>query len=134
MIRLIKPYISFQEIESAFKEIFDSGILTKGKNVDIFRNEITKYTGAKYSFLTTSATTALSLTLKMYDVGFGDEVIVSDFSFPATANVVEDLGAIPVFADVDIDTYNMLPAELSSKITSRTKAAIFVDALATQVV
>ena len=55
-------------------------------------------------------------------------MIVSDFSFPATANVVEDLGAIPIFADVDIDTYNMLPGDLPEH-NLRTKAVIFVDAL-----
>jgi dTDP-4-amino-4,6-dideoxygalactose transaminase len=56
-------------------------------------------------------------------------VIVSDFSFPATANVVEDLGAISVFADVSLDTFNMLSQQFESKITSKTKAVIFVDAL-----
>ena len=55
-------------------------------------------------------------------------MIVSDFSFPASGNVVEDLGATPIFADVDLSTFNMLPIELEQKITSRTKAVIFVAA------
>lgn len=129
MIKLIKPYISFDEVEGDFKEIFDSGYFTKGVFVEKFRNEIASYTGAKYAYLTTSATTALSISLKAVGVGSGDEVIVSDFSFPATANVVEDLGAIPIFADVDFDTFNMLPESLASKISKKTKAVIFVDAL-----
>jgi perosamine synthetase len=56
-------------------------------------------------------------------------VVVSDFSFPATANVVEDLYAVPVFADVDLETFNMRPSELERRVTPRTKAVIFVDAL-----
>lgn len=129
MIKLIKPYISFEEVQNEFKEVFDSGWFTKGKFVEEFREEIKNYTGAKYCYLATSATTALTMALKALDIKAGDEVIVSDFSFPATANVVEDLGAIPIFADVDMDTFNMLPQQLESKITSKTKAVIFVDAL-----
>lgn len=129
MIKIIKPYINFDEVKSEFEDIFESGWFTKGKYVEQFRNEIKTYTGAKYSFLTTSATTALTMSLKILDIKVGDEVIVSDFSFPATVNVVEDLGAIPIFADVDLNTYNMLAEELGKKITVRTKAVIFVDAL-----
>lgn len=129
MVKIIKPYIEFKEVEGQFKEIFESGIFTRGKNVDAFRQDIVTYTGAKHAVLATSATTALWSCLKLLGVVAGDEVIVSDFSFPATANVVEDLGAIPVFADVDLETFNMLPAELEKKISPRTKAVIFVDAL-----
>lgn len=129
MTRLIKPYISFDEVEKEFREIFESGIFTKGKYVHEFEKVLKQYTGANYCFLATSATTALSMALKVIDVKPGDEVIVSDFSFPATVNVVEDLYAIPIFADVDKTTYNMRPEELESKITNKTKAVIFVDAL-----
>lgn len=129
MIKLIKPYITFDEVETEFREVFESGWFTKGKYVEAFRHEIKSYTGAKYAYLTTSATTALTIALKALNIVEGDEVIVSDFSFPATANVVEDLGAVPVFADVDLDTFNMTVEQLESKITSKTKAVIFVDAL-----
>ena len=128
-IRLIKPYLSFDEVETEFRDVFESGMFTRGKHVDAFRQELTAYTGAKHAFLTTSATTALWTCMKLLGIKAGDEVIVSDFSWPATANVVEDLGARPVFADVSLDTFNMLPEELEKKITARTKAVIFVDAL-----
>jgi perosamine synthetase len=129
VIKLIKPYISYEEVETEFRDIFETGWFTKGKFVEEFRSEIKKYTGAKHAFLATSATTALTACLKILDIKQGDEVIVSDFSFPATVNVVEDVGATPVFADVSLETYNMLPEELEKKITSKTKAVIFVDAL-----
>lgn len=129
MIKLIKPYISFDEVESEFREIFESGWFTKGKFVEQLREEIKAYTGAKHAYLATSATTALTMALKAVGICKGDEVIISDFSFPATANVVEDLEATPIFADVSLETFNMLPQELESKITPKTKAVIFVDAL-----
>lgn len=128
-IRLMKPYIAFAEVEADFRDVFESGIFTRGKNVEAFRKEIAAYTGAKHAFLTTSATTALWTCLKLLGIGPGDEVVVSDFSFPASANVVEDLGARPVFADVDPETFNMRPEELERKISPRTRAVIFVDAL-----
>jgi perosamine synthetase len=128
-IRLMKPYITYDEIEAEFKAVFESGIFTRGHNTENLRKELIEYTGAKHAFLMTSATTALWVCLKLLKIGERDEVIVSDFSFPATANAVEDLGATPVFADVDIDTFNMLPDELEKKISARTKAVIFVDAL-----
>jgi len=129
MIKLIKPYISFDEVKDEFQDIFESGWFTKGKFVEEFRDEIKSYTSAKYTYLTTSATTALTMALKVLDIKAGDEVIISDFSFPATANVVEDIGATPIFADVSLETYNMTAEQLETKITSKTKAVIFVDAL-----
>jgi perosamine synthetase len=129
MIRLIMPYISFAEVEKDFKKAFDTGILTKGSYVESFREELKKYTGSLYAFLATSATTALSMSLKLLNICPGDEVVVSDFSFPASANVIEDLGAIPIFADVNLETFNATAATIEQKITNRTKAVMFVDAL-----
>lgn len=128
-IRLMKPYITFDEVEDEFREVFDSGIFTRGQHVEAFRSELAAYTGAKHAFLTTSATTSLWVCLKLLGIGPGDEVIVSDFSFPASANVIEDLGALPVFADVCPSTFNMRPEVLQALIGPRTKAVMFVDAL-----
>lgn len=127
-IRLMKPYIGFDEVEVEMRQIFESGIFTRGQHVDAFRKEICAYTGARHTHLATSATTALSVCLKLIGIEPGDEVVVSDFSFPATANVVEDLGARPVFADVSLDTYNMLPSALRACMSAKTKAVIAVDA------
>lgn len=128
-VRLMKPYITFDEVEAEFRGVFESGMFTRGEHVEAFRKELARYTGAKHVHMTTSATTALWICLKLLGIGHGDEVIVSDFSFPATANAVEDLGATPVFADVSRDTYNMQPEVLEALISPRTRAVIFVDAL-----
>ena len=128
-IRLMQPYISFDEVEADFRSVFKSGMFTRGEHVEAFRNDLAKFTGAKHVHFATSATTALWLCLKLLDIRPGDEVVVSDFSFPATANVVEDLGGTPIFGDVSRDTYNMEADTLESLLGPRTKAVIFVDAL-----
>ncbi len=128
-VSLMKPYISFDEVEADFRGVFDSGMFTRGEHVEAFRKELAAFTGAKHVHMATSATTALWVCLKLLGIGPGDEVVVSDFSFPATANVVEDLGATPFFADVSRDTYNMLAETLAPLLGPGTKAVIFVDAL-----
>ena len=127
--RLIAPYIKYEEVEEDLKNIFASGIFSSGKYGDLFKKELSNRLKVNYSHLTTSATTALWICLKMLGIGESDEVIVSDFSFPATANVVEDLGSKPIFADVSLETFNMNPTELERLISPKTKAVIFVNAL-----
>lgn len=128
-VSLMRPYFGFDEVEADFRAVFESGIFTRGEHVKAFCGELATYTGARHAVLTTSATTALWISLKLLGVRSGDDVAVADFSFPATANVVEDLGATPIFVDVLAGTYNMDPVDLARKIGPRTKAAIFVDAL-----
>lgn len=128
-IKLIKPFITFDDIADDLNEIFNSGQFTKGRHVDKFVDNLKGYTAAKHAFLTTSATTALSIALKALNVKQGDKVAVSDFSWPATCNVVEDLGATPIFIDVDKHTYNMCPIDLAKKLNSDFAGVIFVDAL-----
>ncbi len=127
--KLINPYIKYEDVEKDLKKIFESGVFSSGEYCEFFKKELSKRLSAKYSHLTTSATTALWICLKLLKIKVSDEVIVSDFSFPATVNVVEDIGAKPIFADVSLNTFNMNPDELIKLITPRTKAVIFVDSL-----
>lgn len=128
-IKLIKPYVSFDEVSDELQEVFASGQLTRGRHVEKFSEDLCGYTGAKHAFLMTSATTALTMCLKAIDIQSGDRVAVSDFSYPASANVIEDLGAVPVFIDVDRDTYNMSVTDLERKMSANVKAVMYVDAL-----
>ena len=125
----MKPYIRFDEVEAEFREVFESGMFTGSRHVAAFRKDLANFVESKHAFLTTSATTALWVCLRLLGIGPGTEVVVSDFSFPATANVVEDLGARPVFADVSLETFNMRPDALERAIGPKTRAVIFVDAL-----
>lgn len=128
MIRLVRPYVGYDEVEADLRQMFADGIFTRGPHVEAFRRELAAYCGSQHAHLTTSATTALALCLRLLGVGQGDEVIVADFSFPASANVVVEVGARPVFADVSALTFNMTADALTRRITPKTKAVICVDA------
>ena len=128
-IKIVKPSLTFDEISPRLEKIINSGIYSNGTNITEFSSEISKLTKAKYCFPTSSATTALWTCLKILKIKEGDEVLVSDFSYPATVNVIEDLGAKPIFVDVSLEDFNMKPEELEKKISPKAKAVIFVDAL-----
>ena len=93
-----------------------SGYLTK------FEDEFAEYVGAKYALATSSCTGALHIALMALDIGPGDEVIVPDQTWVATANAVRYAGATPIFADVELDTWNIDPTKLEHLITNQTKA------------
>jgi perosamine synthetase len=97
---LIKPDLGEEELEEV-KRVFSSGWLTQGPYIDRFEKSITEYVGAKYAVAVTSCTTALYLCLKAMGIKQGDKVVVPDFTFPATANVVVELGGIPLLVDVN---------------------------------
>jgi len=121
MIPIIKPYFSEEE-EIAAAEVIRSGWVTQGPKVNEFESLLTEYLSADFSVAVTSCTTALFLALKVLEIGAGDEVIVPSFSFIATANSVVHTGAVPVFVDIDPQTYNIDPDLIEEKITERTRA------------
>lgn len=125
-IPLTKPYFDKKE-EKAVINVLRSGWVTQGPKVEEFENSISKYTGAKYTTVVSSATAGLFLSLYSLRVGPGDEVIVPSFSFIACANVIVHLGAKPIFVDIDPKTYNLSPVLVEKKITKKTKAIIAVD-------
>lgn len=108
--------------------VLDSGFLTQGPRAASFEKEVSRLTGASNAFATSSATTGLHLALRALDIGPGDEVIIPDFSFPATANVVVQLGAAPVFVDITMSDFGMDPLLLETAITEKTKAIMPVHA------
>jgi dTDP-4-amino-4,6-dideoxygalactose transaminase len=127
MIRLCVPYTDQAELD-AIADVLSSGYLTQGEKVKEFEDMVARYVGTKYAFATSSCTTALHLSLVALGIGPGDEVLVPDFTFPATANVVIQQQARPVLVDIDMDTFTINAADLESKITKKTKAVIPVHA------
>lgn len=123
MIRLCEPEIGDAEIESV-SNVLKSGYLVQGKYVRKFEERIEKYLNVKHAVAVSSGTAALHLALISLDIGRGDEVIVPDFTFPATANVVELVGAKPVFVDIDPETLSIDASKIESRINSNTKAII----------
>jgi dTDP-4-amino-4,6-dideoxygalactose transaminase len=94
--------------------------------VQAFEQSIADYTGTATAFSTTSATTAMHLVLAAYRIGPGDEVLVSDFTFPATGNVVVQTGATPVLVDCVPGRFDMDPDDLAAKVTPKSRAIIVV--------
>jgi perosamine synthetase len=127
-IPLIRPKIDETRVRLALKDIAKTGMLTKGKYLHAFEEKLAKILGKKYAYGVTSCTTALHLALVAGGIKAGDEVLVSDFSFPASGNVVVHIGAKPVFIDIDLKTFCMDPVDLEKKITKKSKAIIVVHA------
>jgi len=123
MIRLIRPDIGKKETKEVSK-ILKSEFLIQGENVEKFESRVAEYLNVKYAVAVSSGTAALHLSLVAMEIGKDDEVIVPDFTFPATGNVVALVGARPVLVDIDLKTYNIDPVEIEKSITSRTKAII----------
>ncbi|HGJ63845.1 TPA: DegT/DnrJ/EryC1/StrS family aminotransferase [bacterium] len=110
---------------NALKEVLESGIWGIGGNkVSEFEHKFSSYVGAKFGICVTSGTTALEIALRAGNIGHGDEVIVPPYTFMATASSVLMSNAVPIFADIDPETYNIDPNEAEKVITERTKAII----------
>lgn len=123
MIRLSKPYITDECIDRVV-EVLRSGNLVQGKYADLFEQEIQKYLGVDHALLVSNGTAALHLSLIALGIGPGDEVIVPAFTYPATANVVELVGAKTVLVDITLDDFCIDTSLIEAAITSKTKAII----------
>ncbi len=121
MIPIAKPIVDREEIE-AVERVLESGMLAEGKVSRELEEKFAKFVGTKYATVTTNGTTALFTALEAIGVQPGDEVITTPFTFIASANTIAQVGAIPVFADVDPETYNIDPEKIESAITKKTRA------------
>jgi dTDP-4-amino-4,6-dideoxygalactose transaminase len=120
-IGIAKPYIGEEEIE-AVTTVLRSGQLSQGPKVAEFERAFADYHGAKHGIATSNGTTALMASMMAHGISTGDEVIIPSFSFFATASCVLSVGARPVFADIDPDTFCLSPEAAEAAITPRTKA------------
>lgn len=125
-IPLTIPYMDSSE-EKAVAQALRSGWIAQGPQVALLEKKVQEYTKTSYAVATSSATTALYLSLLLLGIKRGDEIIVPSFTFIATANVVVQTGATPVFVDIDYGTLNIDPSKISEKITQKTRAIIPVD-------
>ena len=115
------PYIGEEELKN-LEKVIEKKWLTEGPFSEEFIGLIKEFTKSKYVLLASNGTLALFLSLLSLGVGSGDEVIVSDFTFIASAGSVSFTGATPVFVDVRDDNFNIDPDKIKEKITSKTKA------------
>ena len=113
-----------EEVHEAIHAVLESGHFVGGEWVEKFEQEFAQFVGAKYAVAVSSGTSALELALKAAGIHPGDEVIVPTNSFFATAEAVSNVGAKPVFADVDPCTFHLDAASAESLITSQTRAIL----------
>ena len=130
-VRAGKIYYGRQWIDEtdiqAVADTLHSDFITCGPKVDEFETNLVEYTGAKYAVAVSNGTAALHCACMAAGIGPGDEVITTPLTFAASANCVLYCGAKPVFADINMETYNIDPESIRSKITPATKAVIAVD-------
>jgi len=126
------PFLSLQQEFQALRErwhqsvdaIGERGSFILGPNVRAFEEEAAAYVGARYAVTVANGTEALVLSLRALGIGPGDEVITTPFTFFASAEAISVVGAIPVFADVDPESFDMDPKSARARITARTRAIL----------
>lgn len=122
-IPITKPFFDHTE-RDLIGQVLETGWVVQGPKVEEFERLFCAYTGSAHGVATSSCTTALHLALLATGVGPGDEVIVPAFTWISTANVVEYVGAKPVFCDIDLSTFNLNPEAVKTSLSERTKAII----------
>jgi len=125
-IPMVKPIIGDEE-KSAIIEVMNSGMIAQGKKTEELEEKFAKLCGTKYAVAVNSGTSALHTAVHSAGIRPGDEVITTPFTFVATANSILMAGAVPVFADIDEETFNISPEEVKKKITKKTRAIMPVD-------
>ena len=109
---------------AAFERVLRSGQYVGGPEVEAFEAEVAAYAGVRHAVGLNSGTDALVIAFRALGVGPGDEVITTPFTFFATAEAISQVGATPVFVDVDERTFNLDPALLEGAVTDRTRAVV----------
>jgi dTDP-4-amino-4,6-dideoxygalactose transaminase len=112
------------EVDAAISSVLESGQFVLGEEVTAFEEEFAAYSGARFGIAVNSGTSALHLALLAANIGPGDEVITVPFTFVATVAAIRYTGALPVFVDIDPESYTMDARRLEGAITKQTKAVL----------
>jgi dTDP-4-amino-4,6-dideoxygalactose transaminase len=122
----LKPQLEFlrEEVMEAINQVLASGQFVGGEWVERFEEQFARFVGSRYAIGVGSGTAALELALKAAQIGVDDEVILPANSFFATAEAVSNVGAQPIFADVDPTTFHLDLASTERLITAKTRAII----------
>ena len=115
------------EVVSAMMDVVDSQLFILGAAVERLEEQVAELSKTRYAIGCASGTDALLLALRALDIGRGDEVITTPFTFFATAGTIHNVGAKPVFVDIEPLSFNISPEAVKAAITPRTKAIIPVD-------
>jgi dTDP-3-amino-3,4,6-trideoxy-alpha-D-glucose transaminase len=115
-----------EQLDAAVQRVLDSGRFILGPEVDAFEREFAAHCGADHAVGVANGTEAITIALRAIGVGPGDEVVVPSFTFYASAEAIPPTGAVPVFCDIDPDTYCVTADTVRAALTPRTKAVIAV--------
>jgi len=121
VIKFVDPQIGEEE-KKALNDVIDSRYLAEGPVAREFERMFSEFVKSKFTIVSSNGTTALHLALEALGIKPGEEVITTPFTFIASSNSILFNGAIPVFADIDPETYNIDPEKIEEKITKKTKA------------
>ncbi|MBU2572519.1 MAG: DegT/DnrJ/EryC1/StrS family aminotransferase [Elusimicrobia bacterium] len=125
MVDVLAGYSGIKdEVETAVRTVMNKGNFILGEEVAGFESEFAALNGSKYAVGVANGTDALRLSIVACGIRPGDEIITTPFTFIATTETISQSGAVPVFADIEPDTYNLDPRSVEKKITSRTRAVI----------
>ncbi len=116
-----------EEVVSSMMKIVDDQTFILGDSVKAFETDVAKYCNVRHAIGCANGTDAILLALRALDIGHGDEVVTTPFTFFATAGAIHNVGAKPVFADIDPDTFNISAEAAGAAVTAKTKAVIPVD-------
>jgi dTDP-4-amino-4,6-dideoxygalactose transaminase len=130
-IPLFNPRASLEplrdRLEECFREVLESGRFVLGPELGAFEREFADYLGVSHVVGVGNGTDAITIALRALGVGPGDEVVVPSFTFYASAEAIFPTGAVPVFCDIDLDTFCMSRETVETALTPKTKAILAVD-------
>jgi len=125
MVNLKRQYELLKgEMDRAVLGVLDRGQFILGENVSLLEQEIADYHGTSHGIGVANGTDSLLLALRACGIGQGDEIITTPFTFIATAEVIAQVGAVPVFVDIERDTFNLDTGKIEERITPRTRAIL----------
>lgn len=117
-IPIAAPVVS-ERAKTAVESVLDSGMIADGEHVRQFEEAFADYVGVEHAVATSSGTTALHAMLEAAGIGDGDVVVTTPFSFISSANAIKHAGAEPIFADIDLSTYNLDPRQTRALLEQR---------------
>ena len=127
LLDLVRQYGGIRdEIAAAINEVLDSQYFILGPKVERFEEAVAAYCGAGHGIGTASGTDAILLALMALEIGPGDEVITTPYTFFSTVSSITRLGATPVMVDIDPATFNISPERIEEAVTERTRAILVV--------
>ena len=116
-----------KEFDDSIQNVLNHGLFINGPEVKSLEPDLAKFSGAKHCISVSNGTDALKIALLALGVGVGDEVLTVAHTWISTAEVISLINAVPVFVDIEDETFNMDPSKIEEKITSKTKAIMPVS-------